>query len=205
MNPAAPHSGTPGAAHVKRSVPGTYSPAPHHPNRANAEGYDGYPSKPMDCAGWAKMRVHAGAQGGSRKGCIEGTQQSKAVTFSEIGRDCLPRTSSVAHWPDERAGPLLFAAGRPNTHSLPSMSLFSQALDEAGPEAARILLRDNLRAFFPRSGSRILPQPVDARQSLPSRCANLNKSFRLRFICHVQQHGSGALKCPTNPLNGLSR
>lgn len=38
------------------------------------------------------------------------------------------------------------------THSVPSRSLPSQALDEAGPEAARILLRDNLRAFFPRSG-----------------------------------------------------
>lgn len=150
MNPAAPHSGTPGAAHVKPSVPGTYSPAPHHPNRANAEGYDGYPSKPMDCAGGAKMHVlvtHAGRARSTRG--HDSTKQSKAVTFSEIGRDCLPRTSSVAHWPDERAGPLLLPTGRPNTHSLPSMSLFSQALDEAGPEAARILLRDNLRAFFP--------------------------------------------------------
>lgn len=87
MNPAAPHSGTPGAAHVKRSVPGTYSPAPHHPNRANAEGYDGYPSKPNDCAGWAKMRgrfsVHAG-RGPHWPGMR--TKQSQAVTFSHSVR-----------------------------------------------------------------------------------------------------------------------
>ena len=82
------------------------------------------------------------------------TKQSNAVTFCKIGGPCL-------------TGPACSLATRESDESvafLPSRSLPSQALDEAGPEAARILLRDNLRAFFPRSGSRILPQPAHVRQ-----------------------------------------
>lgn len=85
MNPAAPHSGTPGAGSGEPSVPGTYSPAPRHSNRANAEGYDGYPSKPSDCAGRAKMHVRQTRAGRVSKRLNE-AKQSQAVTFSHSVR-----------------------------------------------------------------------------------------------------------------------
>lgn len=51
----------------------------------------------------------------------------------------------------------------------------------------------------------IFSQPAHVCQDPPRCMSDVFQSFALRFIVHGSHHASGVLKCPTKPLNGLSR
>lgn len=73
--------------HVCKTRTQISSPASLLPNRANAEGYDGNPSEPMDCAGGAKMHGLNHHAGRARIWRGSNTKQSRAVTlFPSSGR-----------------------------------------------------------------------------------------------------------------------